>query len=919
MIRLSDIQRLNSRSTAQRFIKDEYEGDVSRFVQEIDTSVNRLLRTNLHEADRLVKAIRKRGRYLPEEFEPRLLAMEGRVNHWMGNYSAALKAYTRSADLYQRNRDYLNLAKLGRGLMDVHMYLGQYQEAIRVGRRSLRYFRRKGLDADTAMVLTNIGNVYHRMDNNRLALQYYNKARDIFARKGGVPLAIVEYNRANIHANLNQFSTARRLYTASASLYKAAGMEIAETQAVYSLAYLHFLQDNYTEAITTLESVYDRFVELGDTKSATITLLDLAELNLHLNQFGSAILLCEKIDSEFKRLGMSYERAKALYFDAMARLKLGDMAPALRKITTAEKLFRRETNLLWQGMVGLVKARIYLGRGSHGRAMKATREARNYFRKSGDVRRGLDADLVDVECLISTDDWSAATDLGRQLLQRKPASYQLYGLYNVLGKGCYRQGRYDEALEYLLQAAEQTEMMLTNLYPDEIKYFFALDKVSSYRLIVDCLLRLKRVNEAFVYNLSALRLLNDKAATGEKRISKIPAKLLEERTKLRALLKKYDSLSGSLRQMVDARTYRRTEEKLWLVERQIRTHRRTVPRGAPLPSDSFVIGQNRLESDEVLISYLTNDTEVGAFVASRQRLDYVPTGLSYDDLTVLVRKLHYLFEKAIQDTHDSDSTATASGFYLRQAHRALIEPLLPGLGGNKIVFLVDGLFSQIPYATLMDKNNRYLAGEYKLRITTSPDTIRRSQMRKVDFGKRHNAVFTASSGVLPSVNLEGMAIKSIFPNAGLYRDRQANKGALANELERSTGFLHIAAHASRSSENPLFSRILMDDGPFFPFDLFGHRLRTHLVTLSGCQTAAPGLYYGNSFSLAKAFYLAGSRFVLASLWPVSDKLSTVFMTEFYKELRVHNNVPIAYEAAVDKLMQLTATPAYWGSFILIGI
>jgi len=162
-------------------------------------------------------------------------------------------------------------------------------------------------------------------------------------------------------------------------------------------------------------------------------------------------------------------------------------------------------------------------------------------------------------------------------------------------------------------------------------------------------------------------------------------------------------------------------------------------------------------------------------------------------------------------------------------------------------------------------------------------------------------------------------IKKSFSGAHLYTGDKADIGNLRKELKRAGGFVHIAAHASRSSENPLFSRIMMSDGPFFPFDLFGFGVKPRLVTLSGCQTAAPGIYYGNSFSLAKAFYLGGADFVLASLWPISDKISMIFMTEFYKALKEHKNISKAYGMALGKTCAINSNPAFWAPFVMLGI
>ncbi len=106
---------------------------------------------------------------------------------------------------------------------------------------------------------------------------------------------------------------------------------------------------------------------------------------------------------------------------------------------------------------------------------------------------------------------------------------------------------------------------------------------------------------------------------------------------------------------------------------------------------------------------------------------------------------------------------------------------------------------------------------------------------------------------------------------------------------------------------------------FFPFDLLRTGVAAELVTLSGCQTAAPGLYYGNSFSLAKAFYQAGSRYVLATLWPVSDRLTEIFMSEFYMQLKQTGSPTRAYADALRQLQTATDHPASWAAFVLIGV
>jgi CHAT domain-containing protein len=206
-----------------------------------------------------------------------------------------------------------------------------------------------------------------------------------------------------------------------------------------------------------------------------------------------------------------------------------------------------------------------------------------------------------------------------------------------------------------------------------------------------------------------------------------------------------------------------------------------------------------------------------------------------------------------------------------------------------------------------------------MKMAVNPDSLLVRKRPPHGFGNKRNAIFAISSDSLPSTGTEAAHIKEIFKRTNAYINERASSDKLLYEIKKADGFIHIAAHASRSSENPLFSRILLGDGPFFPFDLFQSGITAELITLSGCQTAAPGLYYGNSFSLAKSFFQAGARYVLATLWPVSDRISMLFMSRFYDSLKRKKSIFDAYLDAAGEIKGITDNPAFWGSFILLGV
>jgi len=207
MIDLQRLKSLRSGAAIRDFIESEFSGDVERLIDALDENLNQLLRSDIKGAERFARQTLALAEHLPPEWNARLISQQARVALWRGDYQSAKAQYSKALRQFEEHRNFEAAARLRKGLVEVLMYLGQYREAIATGRKALRYFRRKALKTDEAQLLTNIGNVYHRSDRNRLALLYYTKARKIFAPKGGIPLAIVDFNDSQIHRFLDGWET----------------------------------------------------------------------------------------------------------------------------------------------------------------------------------------------------------------------------------------------------------------------------------------------------------------------------------------------------------------------------------------------------------------------------------------------------------------------------------------------------------------------------------------------------------------------------------------------------------------------------------------------------------------------------------------------------------------------------------------
>jgi CHAT domain-containing protein len=94
------------------------------------------------------------------------------------------------------------------------------------------------------------------------------------------------------------------------------------------------------------------------------------------------------------------------------------------------------------------------------------------------------------------------------------------------------------------------------------------------------------------------------------------------------------------------------------------------------------------------------------------------------------------------------------------------------------------------------------------------------------------------------------------------------------------------------------------------------------VVLSVCDSAV-GKSVGveGASTLARAFFYAGARRVVASLWPVDDRASVAFMRAFYRALLQQDRRPQDALVDAEHEMQREArwrAPYYWSGYVLQG-
>jgi CHAT domain-containing protein len=186
---------------------------------------------------------------------------------------------------------------------------------------------------------------------------------------------------------------------------------------------------------------------------------------------------------------------------------------------------------------------------------------------------------------------------------------------------------------------------------------------------------------------------------------------------------------------------------------------------------------------------------------------------------------------------------------------------------------------------------------------------------------------------LEKLNKSPLEVEKVKAQVGgdIFTDR--NKKPLSKDFfikaKDKYSILHLSMHGAVNDEDPLSSALIFskktatDDNLLTAADLYALDFNNNdLTVLSACQTASGQLNRGEGImSLARAFFMGGTKSVVATLWSVGNDDMHELMPMFYENLKKGMDKDLALQAAqkayYQNLSKLTV-PNNWASPIIIG-
>ncbi len=828
--------------------------------------------------------------------------------HSSGRYGPAEKAYQKARHIARkipRSR-----AQIDRILIDVYMYLGDFDESHRRARLAMRAFEKIGAEDELAKTRVNYANLFHRQDRHREASRQYSLAADYFeVHKNDLVLGLACFNRANTQVQLFNFEKARQLYGRASDLFSDLGFDLYVTECQYGRAWIHMLEGNYHVALNDLADCEEKYRAASYAKGIVLCLLDRAEAFLGLNLYADAAVAARDGEMRSRRLDISYEAAKGAFFFAKASFAMGRQKEGRAALRRAVRGFRKERNQGFLAAVELFALQIDTGRTPD---YSAFEKSRRLFSK---VQLPLWSAINDIQCLSQwPDEKNAMRRLSRnQAVQTVPHLYARW--QTLVGDREASQGRPQAAVRHWTQAAEVLDAVRAKLPPLEMRSTFMKERTDPY---------LRLVNSQVSDNPTRAAAWSERyktagiwgATVGE--FADDPSRSRAAQS-LSALADQVMAIAGRLNRKTGERTAAdaRASRALTKLQKRVRHDLAAVesPNGTGVDRFEALIEDIRSESfRQPIVQFHYDGDDLISFVHHRgdTRAHRYANGRRLTDEWLGCWRLLLGRNTMARRKHCREDLAEEHRLF-GEIGDWLWAPLEVGSRQKRVLVLPEGRISNLPWQAIF-YDRTPLASRHS--IVISPSLRHHRHARKIRVRSKKIEAFIGSTGGLPNCRKELAAL------AGKTSDRVAIHDPCRRQHwpdDGSARIWHYAGHAQLRADNPFYSSLSLTDGPLFAADFRLKKCRVWLVTLAACRTGHQSVLPGEESSgLVRSLLEMGARNVVGSHWAVSDESTAFWMNKFYDLILSGQPVGQAVRKAALQVREQYPSAYDWAAFSVFG-
>ncbi|HRO44769.1 CHAT domain-containing tetratricopeptide repeat protein [Agriterribacter sp.] len=765
-----------------------------------------------------------------------------------------------------------------------------------------------------AIAYNNMGSFYHTIGELQLALEYYDKAKQLHeinygAESAGIVRPLTHL--ANLKSAVGNYDEADSLYARAYALQKvyAGGdwLNLAYVESQYGD--LFFNREQYAEAEDFYLKALNNNKKAGITSTSIVeqTRTTLAEVYAHTGRSGEAIAILRKvlekyrsvyppgnivIAGQYNKISNAYllndQPAQALLYSDSTFLELLQI-PVLPDGGWIEKLPFNHHIIRYLQNRAAIESRLYKKNGKTQQLHKLLQLANGYGIY---LQKSLPALRTQASLL--------------QLATQHKA------IYNAAMEACWELHQKEPAKNFAEKAFEFSERSKALLL-----------RLAANNIMVDA-------------SRSTKNAADEKDLYWRKRISSLNTQYIDAGSR-------NDSLLTLLTAAMEG--YYRFQDSMLQSGNGIAKLKYNLQ-----PLSINEIRRQMLREGQTLLQYAVTDTAVFIFVLNNKGF-YMHRLQKrvLDDVT------------ALKDLYSLSATAFREPAY--RLYQQLIQPVEQHFISGQLIVVPDAELYYLNFELLVSDNNavqfnkmNYLVRRYNIAYQLSatnavllqsarPAAGDRAMLLVPVFTDEMKDAYRTSVGDTamtdpqyynllrqPFTLLAAQQISRHVKN-DLFTGQSAIESVF-KQLAAGYHILHLGTHAEVNHTAPLQSRFFMakpvpadstgmDDGYLHAYEIYATPLQAELAVLTACETGSGNWSQGEGvMSLAHSFMYAGCPSVVMSLWKIDEKASADIITRFYKYLAKGLSKSEALRSA--KLHHIEAShpalshPYFWAGMTLVG-
>jgi tetratricopeptide (TPR) repeat protein len=297
--------------------------------------------------------------------------------------------------------------------------------------------------------------------------------------------------------------------------------------------------------------------------------------------------------------------------------------------------------------------------------------------------------------------------------------------------------------------------------------------------------------------------------------------------------------------------------------------------------------------ERAMVSFVVSGGEMVAVVIAGAKVRMVRLGDAHDALES-ARKLHFDLNALAPDHLPQPLVQVIGASARRQADRLdelLIKPLRALIGERELVMVPTGPLYAVPWGVLPSLHGRPVA--------TAPSATAWLAAAQPGKPKTDKVLLVTGPGLsLPNGEVDRLAAH--HDHATVLSGDDATAVELLAHLD-GADLVHVAAHGEHETENALFSRLELVDGPLFAHELGRLRKPPAHVVLAACELALNRIRPGDeALGFAGAMLAGGTRTVVAAASKVGDEASAAAMADYHRALAAGAAPAVALAEAMAK-------------------